>query len=156
MFISYLIFLLPLFLSSVSYVDPYAPFTLTFLLLLPAISSAMISYILAASPYHPIPPLAGSLMAFLTNYILKTFNLAFSEVYLSWPYLIAVIVSPITAASLSKLMKARGKAFPRIEEEFEEAVVSEEVELTACPRCGRMIPSDSIYCPLCGERVEEG
>ncbi len=157
--ISYLIFLLPLFLSSISYLDPYAPFTLIFMLLLPAILAAMISYMFTASPYHPIPPLAGSLAAFLTNYVLKTLNLTFSEVYLSWPYLIAVIVSPVTAASLNKIMKAWERVFPRAEEELEgleEVMVSEEVELTTCPSCGRLIPSDSVYCPLCGERVKEG
>ncbi|MCD6312631.1 MAG: zinc ribbon domain-containing protein [Thaumarchaeota archaeon] len=157
--ISYLIFLLPLFLSSVSYLDPYALFTLIFTLLLPAILAAAVSYMLTTSPYHFIAPLAGSLAAFLTNYVLKALSLTFSEVYLSWPYLIAVIVPPITTASLNKIVKARERAFPRVEEEFEkleEVVVSEEVELTTCPSCGRLIPSDSIYCPLCGERVKEG
>ncbi|MCD6313288.1 MAG: zinc ribbon domain-containing protein, partial [Thaumarchaeota archaeon] len=77
----------------------------------------------------------------------------------SWPYLIAVIVSPVTAASLNKIMKAWERVFPRAEEELEgleEVMVSEEVELTMCPSCGRLIPSDSVYCPLCGERVKEG
>ncbi|RLG03896.1 MAG: hypothetical protein DRN54_02105 [Thaumarchaeota archaeon] len=156
--ISYLIFLLPLLLSTISYLAPYAPFTLLFTLLLPAVLAAMISCMLAASPYHLISPLAGGSAAFLTNYLLKTLNLAFSEVYLSWPYLMAIIVSMITALSLNKIMKAREKAFPRVEEELEEleeTVVSEEIELTMCPSCGRPIPSDSVYCPLCGERVKE-
>lgn len=43
------------------------------------------------------------------------------------------------------------------EKELEELekLVKREVDLKKCPHCGEMIPADSIYCPLCGKRVEQ-
>jgi len=71
------------------------------------------------------------------------------------------IASPALALLVAELRAERG-----IEREVEVATVEEvarleaeiaeeEVELIECPSCGRQIPSDSIYCPLCGSRVAE-
>ena len=37
----------------------------------------------------------------------------------------------------------------------EEAPIIEKESLKKCKHCGGMIPSDSVYCPLCGGRQEE-
>ena len=41
----------------------------------------------------------------------------------------------------------------KIEEEIARVEEAPKPELIKCPHCGQQIPSDSIFCPLCGERV---
>ena len=41
----------------------------------------------------------------------------------------------------------------RVEEEIARVEEAPKPELIKCPHCGQQIPSDSIFCPLCGERV---
>lgn len=44
-----------------------------------------------------------------------------------------------------------------VEKELEELekLIKGEANLKKCPHCGQMIPADSIYCPLCGKKVEQ-
>lgn len=44
---------------------------------------------------------------------------------------------------------------PEKELEELEKLVKREANLKKCPHCGEMIPADSIYCPLCGKKVEQ-
>ena len=41
----------------------------------------------------------------------------------------------------------------RVEEEIAKAEEAPKPELIKCPHCGKLIPSDSIFCPLCGEKI---
>jgi len=41
----------------------------------------------------------------------------------------------------------------KIEEEIARVEEAPKPELIKCPHCGQQIPSDSIFCPLCGEKV---
>ena len=155
--ISYLLFLLPYMLSALT--SSYM--ILVIIIMSAAIASAIISGLLIRSHYSIIPPLLGSAASFLTNYLSGLFLAASSRVYLDWPYLaLGFIASPALALLVSELRAERG-----IEREVEvaaveeaarpEAEIVEEMELIECPSCGRQIPSDSIYCPLCGSRVAE-
>ncbi|MCF3653821.1 MAG: zinc ribbon domain-containing protein [Aigarchaeota archaeon] len=156
--ISYLLFLLPYILSALT--SSYM--VLVIIIMSAAIASAIISGLLIRSHYSIIPPLSGSAASFLTNYLSGLFLAASSRVYFDWPYLaLGLIASPALALLVAELRAERG-----IEREVEVAAVEEaarpeaemaeeEVELIECPSCGRQIPSDSIYCPLCGSRVAE-
>ena len=42
----------------------------------------------------------------------------------------------------------------RAEEEIAKVEEAPKPELIKCPHCGQLIPSDSIFCPLCGERIQ--
>ena len=49
--------------------------------------------------------------------------------------------------------EVRAEEIPKKEERPPERVEEPKPELIKCPHCGQQIPSDSIFGPLCGERV---
>jgi DNA-directed RNA polymerase subunit RPC12/RpoP len=146
--ISYLFFLLPALTGSLT-------------IIFAAIASAIISGLLLHGLHSLIPPLSGSAASFLTNYFSELFLSTSSQVYFNWPYwALGFLASPALA-----FLVAEFKAERRAEREIEVAAVeeaarpkaeiAEEVEFIKCPSCGGQIPSDSIYCPLCGSKVAE-
>jgi hypothetical protein len=140
--ISYLLFLLPYLLSALT----GSSVILVLIIMFVAVVSAIISSLLLRGFHSIIPPLSGSAASFLTNYFSGLFLAASSQVYFDWPYwALGLIASPALSFLIAEL---------KAEREVEVAAV-EEVKLIECPSCGGQIPSDSIYCPLCGSKVAE-
>ncbi len=153
--ISYLLFLLPYLLSTLtsSYI------VLVIIIMLAAIVSGTISGLMIRGRYSIIPPVSGFAAAFLTNYLSGLFLAASSRVYFDWPYwVLGLIASPALALLITDLRAEREVEVAAVKEAVrpEAEVAEEEVELIECPSCGGQIPSDSIYCPLCGSKVAEG
>ena len=152
--ISYLLFLLPYLLSTLtsSYI------ILVIIIMFAAIVSGTISGLMIRGRYSIIPPVSGFAAAFLTNYLSGLFLAASSRVYFDWPYwVLGLIASPALALLITDLRAEREVEVAAVEEAVrpEAEVAEEEVELIECPSCGGQIPSDSIYCPLCGSKVAE-
>ncbi len=131
------------------------PMILNVMVLLVAMVSAAISGFLIHGSRSIIPPLAGSAASLLTNHISEGLLNISSQVYLDWPYwALGFLASPALALLVADIMAER-----KVKQEAESVELVkpeiEEVELMECPACGGQIPSDSIYCPLCGSRVAE-
>jgi len=52
-----------------------------------------------------------------------------------------------------EIPKKEERRLERVEEEIARVEEAPKPELIRCPHCGRQIPSDSIFCPLCGQKV---
>ncbi|MEM0329174.1 MAG: hypothetical protein QXW02_02175 [Nitrososphaerota archaeon] len=152
---SYILFLLPYLVSVFLMIQPMI---LNVMVLLAAMVSAAISGFLIHGSRSIIPPLAGSAVSLLTNHISGALLNISSQVYLNWPYwALGFLASPALALLVADIMAERkvkheAEAVELVKPEIEAA---EEVELMECPACGGQIPSDSIYCPLCGSKVAE-
>ncbi|MEM1655469.1 MAG: zinc ribbon domain-containing protein [Nitrososphaerota archaeon] len=149
---SYILFLLPYLVSVFLMIQPMI---LNVMVLLVAMVSAAISGFLIHGSRSIIPPLAGSAASLLTNHISEGLLNISSQVYLDWPYwALGFLASPALALLVADIMAER-----KVKQEAESVELVkpeiEEVELMECPACGGQIPSDSIYCPLCGSRVAE-
>ncbi len=76
--------------------------------------------------------------------------------------LISVGGAPILALLIRQFLEEAQPPEESVEGgELKEVEVSEKpaekkLELIQCPSCGKLIPHDSIYCPLCGSRVKPG
>lgn len=155
--ISYILFLLPYLLSALMIM--IFSTILVLIVLLAAIISAMVSGFLLRGSYSIIPPLAGSVASLLTNHFSGELWAISSQVYLEWPYwTLSFLASPLLAilvASLKAEEEAEREARTVMTVGPETEVAEEEMGLIECPTCSGQIPSDSIYCPLCGSRVAE-
>ena len=122
----------------------------------PAALSAIISSLMLRGWICLLPPIIGGLAALASNYLLEIFLQTSSEIYFTWYFPAAIISASIIAFLLARILE---KPAPEIREELElgEEVeeAAEELELITCPSCGRQIPANSIYCPLCGEKIRE-
>ncbi len=74
--------------------------------------------------------------------------------------LISVGGAPLLTLILRSTLKVEAPVQEEVSEsreaEVEEKPAEEAEKLITCPSCGRPIPHDSIYCPLCGSRVKPG
>ena len=168
---SYILFLFPLLGSQFLDLSVDNPADLFFFLFAPAILAAIIPSLLNIRKVGAtIAPATGGLTAYLTNHILSVYQeiipLSYSDVYYSIAYPLSVLAAILLSAASSFMLEKSLAAGEELKvEKGEEAEVEEEevmaeekrkeVELITCPHCGQQIPSDSIYCPLCGGKVKE-
>ena len=153
---SYILFLLPYMLSALTSFAAI-PLPPGFIMVLVSIISAILSGLLIHGLHSIIPPITGSAASFLTNYLSEVFLGISSQVYFSWIYLVlGFLASPALAFLVVSLRAGRKVEVAVVGEVVEPAVEAvEEISLITCPACGEHIPSDSIYCPLCGSRIVE-
>jgi len=149
-------------------------------MLISAISS---SILLENSNISFLPPLVGGSISLLIPVLLSSIQVIsldlFSQ-YLQPHYMIYHVIAIVAASGLSIALsrmypkpvmegveevkveeEVRAEEIPekeerppeRVEEEIARVEEAPKPELIKCPHCGQQIPSDSIFCPLCGERV---
>ena len=161
--------------------DMYAMIiSLILAMLISAISS---SILLKNSNISFLPPLIGGSISLLIPILLSNIQVIsldlFSQ-YLQLHYMIYHVIIVVMASGLSLILsrlypkpvvegveevkveeEVRAEEIPkreerppeRVEEEIARVEEAPKPELIKCPHCGQQIPSDSIFCPLCGERV---
>lgn len=159
----YLIFLAPLICRIAGFESPSMGYLLL-VTIAPAFLSAISSFLIVKRGLCFAPPIIGGVAALASNYASDQLLAIASEAYLTWQFLIAIILAPSLSAGL--FMLAKPEKIPEVEieevKDVEEREAVEEpknveagMELISCPYCGGSIPADSIYCPLCGERIRE-
>ena len=153
------------------------------LILAMLISAIPSSILLKNSNISFLPPLIGGSISLLIPLILSSIQVIsldlFSQ-YLQPHYMIYYVIIVVMASGLSITLsrlypkpvvegveevkveeEVRAEEIPekeerppeRVEEEIARVEEAPKPELIKCPHCGQQIPSDSIFCPLCGERV---
>ena len=169
---SYILFLLPLIGSQFLDLSADSLADLFFFLFAPAALAAITpSFLKLGRIGAVIAPAIGGAMAYFTNHLLSAYwesiSLNYSDIYYSVAYPLGVGVAIILSAVVSLLsnrapateeglkVEVSEKAEVREEETMVEEKRKAEAELMSCPHCGQQIPSDSIYCPLCGGKVKE-
>jgi len=167
---SYILFLLPLFGSQFLDLSVDRLADLFFFLFAPAALAAIIPSLLDVRKIGAAAaPAIGGFIAYLTNHILSAYRevipLSYSEIYYSVAYPLSVLIAVLLSTAFSFTLARASAAGEELKvEKGEEAEVEgekimaekrREVELINCPHCGQQIPSDSIYCPLCGGKVKE-
>ena len=145
-------------------------------MLISAISS---SILLRNSNISFLPPLIGGSISPLILMLLSNAQVIspdFASQYLQPYYLIILTITSGLSITLSKIhpktaitgvrevevegevkaeeiIEEEAKPPERAEEEIAKVEEAPKPELIKCPHCGRLIPSDSIFCPLCGGRI---
>ncbi|MCX8187913.1 MAG: zinc ribbon domain-containing protein [Nitrososphaeria archaeon] len=122
--------------------------------MLPMILTAVISNILIRSPkLSPLPPIIGGLLALLTSHLLLGHPPNLPSQTSTYIYYSASTFASGAIALILSLLR-RGERPREVAEEVGVEEVVEELVLR-CPHCEREIPSDSIFCPLCGGKLRE-
>ena len=154
---SYLLLLTPLMIYWILGELPLNMIISMIVIIASAAFSAIISSFMLRGWICLLPPIIGGLAALASNYLLEILLQTSSEIYFTWYFPAAIISASIIAFLLARILE---KPAPEIREELElgegvEEAGEEELELITCPSCGRQIPANSIYCPLCGEKIRE-
>ena len=148
------------------------------------ISAIPSSILLKNSNISFLPPLIGGLVSLLILMLLSSVQAIspdFTTLYLQPYYMIIVVIASGLSIALSKIypkpvakgveeikevevkedvrteeiVKKEEKPPERVEEEMARIEEPPKPKFIKCPHCGRSIPSDSVFCPLCGGKIGE-
>lgn len=135
--------------SNISFLPPLIGGLISLLILI-SLSSAQIISPDLASPY---------LQPYYTIIVIITSGLSFtlSRIY---PKPVVGGVEEVEKVELEEvkakeIVEKEKKPPEKIEEEVTKIEETPKLKFIKCPHCGRSIPSDSIFCPLCGEKIGE-
>jgi len=181
--ISYAVFqLVPILLIVFSEHLPEIYAMIISLILAMLVSAISSSILLKNSNISFLPPLIGGSISLLISMLLSRTQVVSPDLfsrYLQLQYMMYYVITVGIASGLSitlsriyprpavksieevKVEEARAeevvereeRPLEGVEEEIAKAEEAPKPELIKCPHCGRLIPSDSIFCPLCGERI---
>ncbi|MDJ0269899.1 MAG: zinc ribbon domain-containing protein [Aigarchaeota archaeon] len=85
-------------------------------------------------------------------------GIAFTQGLLLWNPLAQqdIVVFRIMLSALTVVIAAGGGFLLRPKAVQQEEISAEEVpQQKSCPECGSVAPSEAIYCPMCGRKLEE-
>ena len=148
------------------------------------ISAIPSSILLKNSNISFLPPLIGGSISLLILILLSSTQAIPSDLtspYLQLYYMITAVIASGLSITLSRIypkpvvkgveevrevkveeevkaeeiVKKEEKPPERVEEEMARIEETPKPKFIKCPHCGRSIPSDSIFCPLCGGKIGE-
>ena len=178
--ISYAVFqIIPLLSMILSGLLPHMYAMIIPMILAMVISAISSSILLRNLNISFLPPLIGGSIPPLILILLSNAQLISPDLasqYLQPYYLIILTIASGLSIALSKIrpktaitgvrevkveeevkaeetIEEEAKPPERAEEEIAKVEEAPKPELIKCPHCGQLIPSDSIFCPLCGGRI---